>query len=566
MSLWRHTHVAIKGHVKLLETGYDQMLGFTESRVHTFSLKYFLLLTNELLNKVLTFFGNGGWINGSHASLFRRRPEFETSRGAVRTQGVPRDNSPHTGLSAKDLSEHSTTRYLHTPYGLLNPMYHAWPYSNTGPPTGRPDELSTWTNDHLQSQQVIIYAGKANKNAFKALITAEYVGVGIKFAENFEMFVSNKTPKFLKINPYEKVPVLETPDGPLFESNAIARYGKDHDDVIFACNLIFIYCDNVYCVIFVATVSRLKTDTSLFGSSLIEYGQVEQWIDFASLEIDSNMVRWFRPIFGYDDYNAPVSYTLLITILDIQKYTLGNKDLDQNDKMTLADIITTCNLYLGFKNLMTKTFTSEFPHIEKYFWTMVNQPNFSKVLWKIEQRDVVPPVVYTRTPTQPKEAGPKKEENKESVKVFSSYKPFPYSTLLFTSLCVFRFLFERFYSLLSVFSDLLFKPRFFSGQALCSPIFPACISDLLLESKFGFKGNPASSLYLLILYWLAFPIFSLGSSFRKSASMNNLAQYDEQPQESNIDTAGYASDDVVHLSARSRERKRGVPWTEEDHR
>ncbi|KAL4586867.1 hypothetical protein LXL04_011512 [Taraxacum kok-saghyz] len=57
-----------------------------------------------------------------------------------------------------------------------------------------------------------------------------------------------------------------------------------------------------------------------------------------------------------------------------------------------------------------------------------------------------------------------------------------------------------------------------------------------------------------------------GSSFRKSASMNNLAQYDEQPQESNIDAAGYASDDVVHLSARSRERKRGVPWTEEEHR
>ncbi|CAH1417174.1 unnamed protein product [Lactuca virosa] len=57
-----------------------------------------------------------------------------------------------------------------------------------------------------------------------------------------------------------------------------------------------------------------------------------------------------------------------------------------------------------------------------------------------------------------------------------------------------------------------------------------------------------------------------GSSFRKSASMNNLVQYDEQPQESNIDAAGYASDDVVHLSARSRERKRGVPWTEEEHR
>ncbi|KAL5552988.1 hypothetical protein UlMin_040389 [Ulmus minor] len=55
------------------------------------------------------------------------------------------------------------------------------------------------------------------------------------------------------------------------------------------------------------------------------------------------------------------------------------------------------------------------------------------------------------------------------------------------------------------------------------------------------------------------------SSFRKSASMNNLSQYDQQPHDSNAE-AGYASDDVVHASGRSRERKRGVPWTEEEHR
>lgn len=51
-------------------------------------------------------------------------------------------------------------------------------------------------------------------------------------------------------------------------------------------------------------------------------------------------------------------------------------------------------------------------------------------------------------------------------------------------------------------------------------------------------------------------------------SMNNLSQYDQPtPHDSNAD-AGYASDDVVHASesGRSRERKRGVPWTEEEHR
>ncbi|CAA0833679.1 myb-like transcription factor family protein [Striga hermonthica] len=47
-------------------------------------------------------------------------------------------------------------------------------------------------------------------------------------------------------------------------------------------------------------------------------------------------------------------------------------------------------------------------------------------------------------------------------------------------------------------------------------------------------------------------------SFRKCANMNNLAQFDQQPQDSTNDVAvGYASDDVVYPSERNRNRKRG---------
>ncbi|KAL3625140.1 hypothetical protein CASFOL_030594 [Castilleja foliolosa] len=48
-----------------------------------------------------------------------------------------------------------------------------------------------------------------------------------------------------------------------------------------------------------------------------------------------------------------------------------------------------------------------------------------------------------------------------------------------------------------------------------------------------------------------------GSFRSKCASMNNLAQFDQQSHESTNDvSAGYASDDVVHSSGRGRERKR----------
>lgn len=64
---------------------------------------------------------------------------------------------------------------------------------------------------------------------------------------------------------------------------------------------------------------------------------------------------------------------------------------------------------------------------------------------------------------------------------------------------------------------------------------------------------------------------------RKSLSMGNLSSYgeasstappsDEQQNDllgESLD--GYASDDLVHTNSSSRERKKGIPWTEEEHR
>merc|ERR1712183_1063498 len=210
-----------------------------------------------------------------------------------------------------------------------------------------------------EAMALIFHAGKANKNVFKTLIAAEYTGVEVKLAPNFEMGVSNKTPEFLKMNPIGKVPVLETPRGPIFESNAIARY-----------------------------VTRLKADNPLYGSSLIDYAHIEQWIDFASLEVDANIGGWLRPRMGRAVYLPPAEEAAISAL----KRALGalNTHLASNTylvghSVTLADIIMTCNLYTGFSAILTKSFTSEFPHVERYFWTMVNQPNFQKILGEVKQ-------------------------------------------------------------------------------------------------------------------------------------------------------------------------------------
>ncbi|CAN6163654.1 unnamed protein product [Urochloa humidicola] len=235
---------------------------------------------------------------------------------------------------------------------------------------------------------LVLHSFPGNKNAFKALIAAEYSGVKVELAKNFEMGVSNKTPEFLKMNPLGKVPVLETPDGAVFESNAIARY-----------------------------VARLKDDNPLFGSSRIENAHVEQWVDFAATEIDSGVSGYprlgFRP---YVQTAEEIAIASLKRALGSLNTHLTSKTFLVGHSVTLADIVLTCNLYIGFTNILTKSFTSDFAHVERYFWTMVNQPNFKKIIGDVKQAESVPPVQKKAPPKEAKPKDAKKEAPKEAPK------------------------------------------------------------------------------------------------------------------------------------------------------
>ncbi|KAF8110996.1 hypothetical protein N665_0076s0002 [Sinapis alba] len=231
---------------------------------------------------------------------------------------------------------------------------------------------------------LVLHTYKGNKNADKALIAAEYVGVKIDVPSDFQMGVTNKTPEFLKMNPLGKVPVLETPEGPVFESNAIARY-----------------------------VSRLNGENSLNGSSLIEYAHIEQWSDFSTLEIYGNILKWFGPRMGFMTYTAPGEEAAISALkrgLDALNTHLTSNTYLVGHSITLADIITVCNLNMGFATVMTKSFTSAFPHVERYFWTVINQPNFKKVVGDVKQTEAVPPVASKKAaqPAKPKEEPKKK--------------------------------------------------------------------------------------------------------------------------------------------------------------
>uniref|UniRef100_A0A7S1MZB5 Elongation factor 1-gamma n=1 Tax=Phaeocystis cordata TaxID=118079 RepID=A0A7S1MZB5_9EUKA len=226
-----------------------------------------------------------------------------------------------------------------------------------------------------------LFSFNGDKNAYKALVAAKYNGVDIELAKNFELGVSNKKPEFLKMSPTGKVPVLKTADGAIFESNAIARY-----------------------------VARI-TDKGLYGTTALDLGSIEQWIDFCTNEIDAPLLSWVLPLQGVWPYNKAKEDAAKEALK--KALTVLNEHLKKNtflvaDRITLADIICVCNLYEGMKSVFDAAFRKPYSCVERYFVTCVNQPEFKAVIGSFELCKA--PIKLQK---QAKKEQPKKQEKKK---------------------------------------------------------------------------------------------------------------------------------------------------------
>ncbi|CAL8463238.1 g2772 [Coccomyxa elongata] len=241
-----------------------------------------------------------------------------------------------------------------------------------------------------------LYTFPGNKNAWKAQIAAEYVGVKLDVPA-FEMGKTNKSPQFLKLNPNGKVPTLQTPEGAVWESNAIARY-----------------------------VARLA-DKGLFGVTAFDAALVEQWIEFSTLNIDAPMSSWLYPLLGFMDYDKKKEEAAIVMVkknLDILDEYLASHTYLVGNSVTLADIIGAANLYHGYTKLFDEAFRKDFPNVQRWFLTLVNQPAFKNVMGDVvlaketmkytpKKNDKAAPAAKESKPAAPKESKPE-QPKKES--------------------------------------------------------------------------------------------------------------------------------------------------------
>ena len=218
-----------------------------------------------------------------------------------------------------------------------------------------------------------LYASGLTGRALKTVIAAKYAGVDVALP-HFELGKDNKTPEFLAKNPVGKIPVLDTPSGPLFESNAIARY-----------------------------VARLRPDTGLYGANFYQQAQVDQWIDFSANELEPARAVWAYTVSGVLPNNNPKplqeakkDVEAALKVLDShflhQTYLVGNQ-------VTLADLALWTTLLEPYQKLFSPALQKQFPNLLRWFNTIANQPHV---------KAVVPTVTFATEEAQPVKTAPAK--------------------------------------------------------------------------------------------------------------------------------------------------------------
>jgi len=229
-----------------------------------------------------------------------------------------------------------------------------------------------------------LYTYPENFRAYKALVAAQYAGANVKLAQNFVFGETNKSDAFLKKFPSGKVPAFETSDGKLLnDSNAIAYY---------------------------------VSNQQLRGANDFERAGVVQWLSFADNEVLPPASAWVFPVLGIMQFNklsferakedVKIVMNVLNTHLATRTYLVG-------ERLTLADISVACTMIHLYSKVMDPAYRKPYSHVNRWFLTVVNQPQFIAVNGQPKLCDKVAEVDPKKFQAQQQQGQGKKEKKEQ---------------------------------------------------------------------------------------------------------------------------------------------------------
>lgn len=201
-----------------------------------------------------------------------------------------------------------------------------------------------------------------------------------------EIGKTNKTPEYLAQFPFGKAPAMETPAGPIYESNAIAYY-----------------------------LAQRKPE--LLGTNDYERALVVQFMCSLDCELYPTVMKVVYPIVGYGVYDAAewkAAHEQLLAKLKIYDSILAPRTYLVGEAVTLADIILAASLERVYALVLDASARKNLVNLTRWYVTIANQPAFKAVNGEVIlcEKAADPSKVAPKTAAAPKAAAPKAEAPK----------------------------------------------------------------------------------------------------------------------------------------------------------
>lgn len=196
-----------------------------------------------------------------------------------------------------------------------------------------------------------LYTYPNNFKAYKIQIAAQYSGYDLKMAD-YTAGETNKSSEFLNKFPLGKVPAFEEDEFCLFETNAIAYY--------------------------------VGNDSTRGGE---RESEVLQWIGVADNDLLPSACTWVYPTLGILQYNKQATEKAkeqVKSVLSLLNNHLLTRTFLVGERVTQADISMACTLLMLFVNVLEPSFREPYGNVNRWFMTVINQPQFKSVIGEIK--------------------------------------------------------------------------------------------------------------------------------------------------------------------------------------
>lgn len=162
-------------------------------------------------------------------------------------------------------------------------------------------------------------------------------------------------------------------------------------------------------------VASSNRAAGLLGSTAYEEALVMQYLFVADTEVAPAVFTWVFPYLGLVPYNRQVEERAkdnLLNALAIFNGVLQSRTFFVGERITLADIALACALLPAFEKLLEPAVRAPYPHLVRWFTTVVNQRQFAAAAGPVALAESAPALPAASATASAEDAGGRKKEKK----------------------------------------------------------------------------------------------------------------------------------------------------------